>query len=154
MTQISNDNAYRIELGTYDGVNQIGVFMSAHYGGLGKFIHIGHSSNNTGITNAVRVSVSNTNTLGFQIGSRTSATSSKLFWNGSLLGTSTYSQSALPNNTIFLGALKHSGSQTGFFDYSNRKISFASIGDGLTDAEALAYYNAVQAFQTTLGRQV
>ena len=27
--------------------------------------------------------------------------------------------------------------------YSNRQLAFASIGDGLTDAEALAFYNAV-----------
>jgi hypothetical protein len=152
MTQISNDNAYRCEMGTYDIANQIWVGLSAHYGGIGKFIHIGHSSNNTGITNAVRVSVSNTNTLGLQIGSRTSATSSKLFWNGSLLGTSTYSQSALPNNTIFLGGNKNGSS--GFNDYSNRKISFASIGDGLTDLESQIFYQIVEKYQYTLGRNV
>jgi hypothetical protein len=38
--------------------------------------------------------------------------------------------------------------------YSSRESAFASIGYGLTDAEALAFYNAIQAYQTTLGRQV
>ena len=38
--------------------------------------------------------------------------------------------------------------------YSNKECAFASIGDGLTDAEALALYNAVNAFQVTLGRNV
>ena len=38
--------------------------------------------------------------------------------------------------------------------YSPREQAFASIGDGLTDAEAATFYNAVQAFQTSLGRQV
>ena len=38
--------------------------------------------------------------------------------------------------------------------YSNKQCAFASIGDGLTDAEALALYNAVQTFNTTLARQV
>jgi len=39
-------------------------------------------------------------------------------------------------------------------EYSPRNISFASIGDGLTSTQALNLYTAVQAFQTTLGRQV
>jgi hypothetical protein len=38
--------------------------------------------------------------------------------------------------------------------YSSKQCAFASIGDGLTDAEALAFYNAVNAFQVTLGRNV
>jgi len=38
--------------------------------------------------------------------------------------------------------------------YYSNLYSFASFGDGLTDAEALALYNAVQLFNTTLGRQV
>lgn len=37
--------------------------------------------------------------------------------------------------------------------YDTRQCAFASIGDGLTDAEALSFYNAVQTYQTTLGRQ-
>jgi len=39
-------------------------------------------------------------------------------------------------------------------DYTTKEIIFASIGDGLTDAEAVSFHNAVQAFNTTLGRQV
>jgi len=39
-------------------------------------------------------------------------------------------------------------------EYSNRNIAFASIGDGITDTEASNFYTAVQAFQTTLSRQV
>lgn len=38
--------------------------------------------------------------------------------------------------------------------YSNRQTSFATIGDGLTDTEAANLYTRVQAFQTTLNRQV
>jgi len=55
-----------------------------------------------------------------------------------------------------LGAVRYindPGSDT-YSNYSNRQQSFASIGDGLTDAEALSFYNAVQTFNTTLGRQV
>jgi hypothetical protein len=37
---------------------------------------------------------------------------------------------------------------------ATREQAFASLGTGLTDAEVSAFYTAVQAFQTTLGRQV
>jgi hypothetical protein len=37
---------------------------------------------------------------------------------------------------------------------SNRETAFASIGDSLTDAQEGLFYNSVQAFQTTLLRQV
>jgi hypothetical protein len=33
-------------------------------------------------------------------------------------------------------------------------LSFASIGEGFSDSEAANLYTSVQAFQTTLGRQV
>ena len=38
--------------------------------------------------------------------------------------------------------------------YSNGQFAFASIGDGLTDTEASDFYTAVQAFQTTLSRNI
>ena len=40
------------------------------------------------------------------------------------------------------------------FDYSLANLSFASIGDGLTDTEASNMYTAVQAFQVSLSRNV
>jgi hypothetical protein len=38
--------------------------------------------------------------------------------------------------------------------YTNKECAFSTIGDGLTDTQASNLYTAVQAFQTTLGRQV
>lgn len=38
--------------------------------------------------------------------------------------------------------------------YDNKQCAFASIGDGLTDTQASNFYTAVQAFQTTLSRNV
>jgi hypothetical protein len=55
-----------------------------------------------------------------------------------------------------LGAYRYindAGSNT-YSSYSTRQQAFASLGDGLTDAEALSFYNAVQTFNTTLGRNV
>jgi hypothetical protein len=68
------------------------------------------------------------------------------------------------NNTLLNSASQTGGDFTGtsgsvtifgvFWGYSARESSFASFGDGLTDAEASALYTAVQAFQTTLSRNV
>ena len=55
------------------------------------------------------------------------------------------------NDVFYLGAVKRNGTPQ---NYSPREQAFATIGDGLTDAEATAFYNAVQIYQTTLGRQV
>ena len=48
------------------------------------------------------------------------------------------------NQGLFLGS-------TG---YGNKECAFASVGLGLSDAEAANFYTAVQAFQTTLSRNV
>jgi hypothetical protein len=55
------------------------------------------------------------------------------------------------NLNIFLGANNSNGTAATF---DNRENAFSSIGDGLTDTQASDFYTAVQAFQTTLSRQV
>ena len=89
---------------------------------------------------------------GLVISSRTSSTSLKLYNNGSLGNTQTATNTtSAPNLNLFIGARNNNNTAD---VYSSKQCAFASIGDGLTDAEALAFYNAVQTFQTTLGRQV
>jgi len=56
-----------------------------------------------------------------------------------------------PTATLTLSALNAGGSPTSF---SSQRLAIASIGDALTTNEATNFYSAVQAFQTTLGRQV
>jgi hypothetical protein len=43
---------------------------------------------------------------------------------------------------------------TSAVEFTQNQYAFMSIGDGLTDTQASNFYTAVQAFQTTLGRQV
>ena len=86
--------------------------------------------------------------------SRTAINSFKAFKNAAQIGTTIItSVGTLPNWNIFLGAANLNAG-TNPSAYSARNQAFASIGDGLTDAEAANFYTAVQAFQTTLGRQV
>jgi hypothetical protein len=56
-----------------------------------------------------------------------------------------------PTFSIYIGALNRQNTPD---LYDNKNWRFFSIGDGLSDAEVSNLYTAVQAFQTTLGRQV
>ena len=71
-------------------------------------------------------------------------------------GTSTTSTTntttnALPAITCYIGAHNNSGAAA---NYAIMSIAFHSIGDGLSTAEGLSLRNAVQTFETTLGRNV
>lgn len=90
---------------------------------------------------------------GFFLTSRENVSTAKLFRNASLLTTKTIAFQSFNNNNMFIGARNTNGSPT---DYMPGGVNYAiaSIGDGLTNTEAANYYTAVQAFQTTLGRQV
>ena len=85
---------------------------------------------------------------GLIVGSRINSTINKLYVGGILRDTkSALSTANIQNLNYWLGACNN-----GY--YSNNECAFASIGDGLTDTEASNFYTAVQAFQTTLSRQV
>ena len=87
----------------------------------------------------------NLDSRGFFIGNRANATQITL----SIRGT----QTTTANNSISVSttSLKLGGISP-FFD--NKEIAFSSIGDGLTAQNMTDLTTAVQAFQTTLGRQV
>jgi hypothetical protein len=107
----------------------------------------------TGAANGL-VNSTSTDSRGFTSGSITSATSRKLYKNGTLLNTNTnnYTWDRASNN-IMIGAAYNTGNSLVEF-YTNKETAFASIGDGLLDSEANNLYLCVQQFNTTLGRQV
>jgi hypothetical protein len=90
---------------------------------------------------------------GFYLYTRSAVDSAKVFFNNSLIthDTSTTSSYGYPNLSVYLGALRLG---TTFTTPSNRRNSFATIGDALNDTQASNFYTAVQAFQTTLSRNV
>ena len=106
--------------------------------------------------NTARISVSGYNVEGFYMGSRTASNSAKLFRNGTSIGTTTASEGTAPSIFLTLGAgnLSASNPITTTGVHSAKTFSFAGTCDGLTDAQASDFYTAVQAFQTTLSRQV
>jgi len=100
----------------------------------------------------VVASFTDTSGDGYYIGTSTSATSTKLVKNGSIVSTvtTTNTQPLLSFNT-YIGANDVNGT-AGF--YSTRQVAFSTIGNGLTDTEATNLYTSVQLFQQELSRYV
>jgi hypothetical protein len=92
-----------------------------------------------------RVSVANTTSLGFFIANTTSSSVSQIIHNGVSLTTGSASVGTIGNN-LFIGR--------GFGGWDTRQLSFFSYGSGLSQTQYENYNTAVQAFQTTLGRNV
>lgn len=88
---------------------------------------------------------------GLWLGSRTTSTNEKAFNNGSLHLNITANSTALDDGKIYIAARNDGSIATNYFLGTT---AFASIGDGLTDTDATNLYTAVQAYQTTLNRQV
>jgi len=121
------------------GVNVTAFTLIEIWGG--KFYSLINQSSSSS-----NVSVSTS--LGHFIGSRISSSEVKGFRNGSTILTSSTNSTNLATANIALAAMGAAG-------YSSaREYAFASIGEGLTDAEVSDFYTAVQAFQTTLSRNV
>jgi len=142
----SSDTGY-----TGNGTLSIGINPTS-----GNLLCFQHSE-----TNLTHIAYKNgtTNTLGFHLNTRTSsATNSlKFFKNGTLLGQSSTNSGGeyLNDQSIYIGAYhtKYSGVDQPQ-NYTNRECAFATIGDGLSDTEANNLYVAIQAFNTTLSRNV
>ena len=137
----TNTSAYMVEMGNYDAVT------------LSSTLLLLRNVNTATIrmNNLTNIDYSNTDSLGFHATNRTASNVVTGWKNGIKKITSAVASTVLPTNPIYIGAFRD-GDTPNY--YSSKQCAFASIGDGLTDAEALAYYNAVQLFNTTLGRQV
>lgn len=114
--------------------------------------HIAGEWNNGGIYEDISSSK-----FGMKIISRTATNLVKLYSNGLYVGQSTTSLTSPPeaipsSQTIRLFTIQIQGTPPSSF--IDLRASGYSMGLGMDDGEAEAYYNIMQAFQTTLGRQV
>jgi hypothetical protein len=90
-----------------------------------------------------------TDSKGFYLSNRTSSTNYKGSKNGSILSVNTSAgTNQLPSVSYYISAVN------GLGWYDDKEISFASIGDGLTDLDATNLYNRVQTLMTYFGIQV
>ena len=83
--------------------------------------------------------------------SRIISTQSKTYANNLQTFTNSKASGGLTTYAIRIGCLYENGNNSRF---TTNSIRFAHLGDGLTDTEASNFYTAVQAFQTTLSRNV
>ena len=124
--------------GTYDVYNN--TFFQANYSAGNAIV---------GSLGSI-MSYTPTDARGFFVTSRTSLSSIKTFRNGTQLGSSITTITAIPTSVyVYIGA-RAEAPVPAF--YNTYECTFASYGTGLTDAEASTLYNIVNAFQTTLGR--
>jgi hypothetical protein len=100
---------------------------------------------------ATTSSYADTASLGLYTQSRLLGNQQKGYKNNVLKITGTVNSNTTPTQNFYIGAYNSNGTAV---YYSGKQCAFASIGDGLTDAEVTSLYNAVQLFNTTLGRQV
>jgi hypothetical protein len=127
------------ELGAY-GPEDYGTILYSNFGGL-SYNRI-HSNEWNGIYNTGN---------GFTLATRTASNITRNFLNGVFKIASTLASTSASAYNYYIGARGNNGSGILF---SPKLISFVFLSDGLTDEEAGYLYNAVQAFQTTLSRQV
>lgn len=89
---------------------------------------------------------------GFTLGSKIASNNQFVYYDGNKINTSTVSSSSLPIVPIYIGARNRIDSP--FIDfYSVHTASFATIGDGLTDAQAIQASNIVTFAQSILNRR-
>lgn len=132
-----NENSY--DIGSWNGSN-FGTFIRSR--AAGNFIVTVNNNNSSSVIQ------SNSDSRGFYLGTRKSGTSQTGQKNTTQYITSSLSSALITTSFKILRVGEFNG------EYSTRNLAFASIGDGLTDTEAANLYTAVQAYQTTLGRQV
>ena len=141
----SSDSNARVDIGR--GTGTAGSYINLFTKLDNVTNHIGGSMGNK---NTV---VTNSNGACYALITAISSISQTTYKNGVSVATNTATSSGSLASTgnIFIGS---QGDASGAAQFSNKECAFASIGNGLTDQEAANLYTAVQAFQTTLGRQV
>jgi hypothetical protein len=140
----TNSNLTEVEIGAANGSNSFDNKLVLEIR-TSNLTYYNINSTSTYITH------SDTDSRAFYIGNRTASNVVNGFRNNLKLATGTTASTTPSTASVYLGAINRNGTVA---FYSTKQCAFASIGDGLTDAEALNYYTIVQAFNTTLGRQV
>ena len=146
-------------LGYYSGTNLSETIADPT--NMGAFISVTQAMTlvkpNTALAtrlNGSGISYSTTIMRGLFSGSRQSSTLTDIYLNGSQVGTGN-SGGTLPNNNVLLGTISIDPSSNPYgAGYVKNDFRFAYLSDGLDDTQMANLYTAVQAYQTTLGRQV
>ena len=150
LSYYSNSNtqkAFEYVMGSNDLTGNLGL-IGRRNTNLQYFI-----STNTGATYETASNTSASTGVGFLLGTQLASTI-KLFRSNVLQASNTTTSSGPtpPTKQVYIGCVNNN--DTAAVGFTDKICSFASIGDGLTDTEAANFYTAVQAFNTTLSRNV
>jgi hypothetical protein len=138
----TQSNGTEVEFGSIDAASGNGSLMEI------RTAEVTYLRVNNGVGT---ISFSDADSRAFYIANRTASNVINGWRNSTKSVSGTLASSALGLRQYYLGAFNNN---TVASFYSTKQCAFASIGSGLTDTEAANFYTAVQAFQTTLGRQV
>jgi hypothetical protein len=137
----TNLNGNQAEIGIHAGNYNL---MQIRVSGTGYYL-----INTGGLPTAAE-----TDSRGFFIGNRQSLNDIDAWKNGVKILNGTTASGTVASGNLFLLAYNNIQGGGGASGVSTKQCAFASIGDGLTDTDAANFYTAVQAYQTTLARQV
>jgi len=98
---------------------------------------------------STQITTTSTYTKGFYLASRTSSIQQQLFYNSTTVNTSSAALGSLPNKSVYYAAYADGSAL-----FAVMQLAFASIGSGLSAAEANSFYNIIQTFQTSLSRNI
>jgi hypothetical protein len=137
----------------YNRTNDLaGNKIDGIFDGLTSFFQQNYSAGNGIIGDIGTIgSYTQTDTRGLFTSTRTAANVYKVFKNSTQVATNTSTNTTIPNYNFWIGARNNANSA---LFYNTYECAFASIGDGLTDTDAANFYTRVQAYQTSLSRQI
>jgi len=145
-SRTNNAISIDFDFGTGDALGNYSSSLFLRRTGNTSAFDSGNASGN------LRISTTITDSTGFFIGKITSSSDRKYLRNNSVLASLTTANSnVLQSYNLYLAAYNQIGTAAFF---GSKQCAFSSIGDGLTDTQASNLYTHVQAFQTTLSRQV
>ncbi len=140
LNTLSSNSQFPYVMGSYNGENQaLGIRTYGNSDGYSRTYHNSQLNASNSISTSNGLWVSNIIT-----GQQRQLRNNVLSASGGKSGTN-------PTLSTYIGAIN---SNNAFNTYASQTTCLVSMGDALSLAEETAFYNAVQAYQTTLGRQV
>ena len=150
--QISSSVGAASHLSIYLGTNTSGAYSEIGTRTNGTWIMATRFSNNffygwNYTSGSGELVYPTTDATGMYVMSRSSNIVNKIFRNNIIEASNPFTEvNTIPNSNV---RILSDGTA-----YSNRRFQFVSIGDGLDDTESVNLSNIVNAFQTTLGRNI
>jgi hypothetical protein len=128
-----------------------GLFLSTGTKFTGIITRYNNDRQYIAIADPYSSSNASTDSRGFYSGGTNGSSTQILYKNGINVLSGTSAQQGFQSNNLYVMSANDAG---GFPAFSIKENAFASIGTGLSPTQNANFYTAVQAFQTTLSRQV